>query len=204
VFVLGVTGGIGCGKSTVAGICHAAGLPLIDADQLSRAVTGPGGAAIADLKVIFGDGAITEEGGLDRKKMAGLVFSDKRLLDQLSATVHRFVILEMGEQVQRLDEAGQRAVVLDVPIPVKRGFLDICDQVWVVWADDEIRLERLAARGMDREEARRRMAMQMSREQYTDLADFVLENNGSLAELEEKVAQLLDQELGQRGIRLRR
>ncbi|MEA4888239.1 MAG: dephospho-CoA kinase [Clostridiaceae bacterium] len=202
MFVIGITGGIGCGKSTAADICRQAGLPVIDADELSRAVTAENGAAIPELIEQFGSAVVNSQGSLDRQAMAALVFKNHRALDQLSAIVHRHVLSQMKEQVDKLAQKKVRAVVLDVPIPVKHGFLDICDQVWVVWADDAKRLERLRGRGMDENEARRRMAMQMTREEYTGLADHVIENNQGLDELTGRIRELLNQELGQRGIRL--
>ncbi len=202
MFIIGITGGIGCGKSTAADICRQAGLPVIDADELSRAVTAADGAAIPELTRQFGSAVINSQGSLDRRAMAALVFKDHRALDQLSAIVHRHVLNQMKEQVDKLAQKKVRAVVLDVPIPVKHGFLDLCDQVWVIWADDAIRLERLRGRGMDENEARRRMAMQMTREEYAGLADYVIENNQGLDELTGRIRELLNQELGQRGIRL--
>ena len=148
MFVLGITGGIGCGKSTVAGFCQEAGLPVIDADALSHQVTAAGGSALPELVELFGSGIMDEEGALNREKMARLVFRDKRSLDLLSEVVHKHVIRSMREQVETLRESKQRAVVLDVPIPVKDGFLDLCDQGWVVWSSDEVRLDRLKRRGM--------------------------------------------------------
>lgn len=202
MFIIGITGGIGCGKSTVADICRKAGVPVIDADELSRTATAPGGVAIDELREQFGDRVISADGGLDRKVMAGLAFKNHRALDQLSAIVHRHVVDMMQEQVEKLTRLKTRACVLDVPIPVKNGFLDVCDQVWVVWASDETRVERLHRRGMDDDEARRRMRMQMTREEYTALADHVIENDGDLDRLERIVFELLEDELGQRGIRL--
>ena len=204
MFVLGITGGIGCGKSTVAAICKEAGLPVIDADELSRKVTAPEGAAIPELIEVFGQSVIDEKGALDRQKMAQIAFHDKKALDKLSAIVHRYVLEEMQKEVKRLAEAGEKAVVLDVPIPVKHGFLDLCDQVWVVWADDSSRIERLSRRGMSEAEARRRMAMQMSREDYLALADHVIENNDSLEALRQNVLSLLTKELKERGIRIQK
>jgi dephospho-CoA kinase len=202
MFVIGITGGIGCGKSTVAGICRTAGLPVIDADAISRDVTAAGGAAMPEIIEAFGSGAADPHGALDRQAMARKVFQNHKALDRLSQIIHRHVIDQMGREVSRLADKKTRAVVLDVPIPVKSGFLDLCDQVWVVWADDEVRLARLEARGMEREEARRRMAMQMSRDEYVRLADQLLENNGDEAELAARVRRLLEEELGQRGIRM--
>ncbi len=203
MFVLGITGGIGCGKSTVAALCRDAGLPVIDADELSRQVTAAGGAALPELIERFGDAIVDAKGSLDRARMARLVFQDRRALDDLSAIVHKYVLDAIRQQVTRMDERRQRAVVLDVPIPVKHGFLDLCSQVWVVWAKEETRLERLRQRGMDETEAKRRMAMQMSRDEYVAIADQVIENDTSLDDLKAKVNDLLVQELKERGIRIR-
>ena len=202
MFIIGVTGGIGCGKSSVARICSDVGVPVIDADQLSHEVTAAGGAAIPAMVETFGNGVIDGQGALNREYMAKKVFQSHRALDQLSAIVHLHVIEQMHLEIEKLEKQKSQAVVLDVPIPVKKGFVDICDQIWVVWANDENRLRRLAARGMDEAESRRRIAMQMTREEYLRLADHVIENDGSLEELQEKVLGLLVDELGQRGIRL--
>ena len=203
MFVLGITGGIGCGKSTVAAICRDAGLPVIDADELSRQVTAAGGAALTELRDLFGPSVLDEQGALNRQRMARLVFSDRNKLDQLSAVIHRHVLDTMRAEVEKLREKKQRAVVLDVPIPVKHGFLDLCDQVWVVWSSDEVRIARLNRRGMGEDEARRRMAMQMSRDEYIALADHVIENDSSLDALRASVEALLIQELKERGVRIR-
>jgi dephospho-CoA kinase len=203
MFIIGITGGIGCGKSTAARICREAGLPVIDADDLSRQVTAAGGAAMPAIIEKFGPGAADSQGALDRQNMAKKVFANHRSLDQLSSIVHQQVVEQIAQQVKKLEEKKTRAVVLDVPIPVKHGFLDLCDQVWVIWASDEIRLMRLAERGMDEREARRRMAMQMTRDEYQKLADHVLENDGTPTELAAKIMELLLSELGQRGIRLK-
>jgi dephospho-CoA kinase len=203
MFVLGITGGIGCGKSTVAAICRDAGLPVIDADELSRQVTAAGGAAIAELKELFGHSVVDENGALNRQRMARIVFGNKKTLDQLSTIVHRHVLEAMRSEVDKLKDKKQRAVVLDVPIPVKHGFLDLCDQVWVVWASEAVRIARLSRRNMGEEEARRRMAMQMSRDEYIALADHVIENDGTLDELRQAVETLLVDELKERGIRIK-
>jgi dephospho-CoA kinase len=204
MFVIGLTGGIGCGKSTVAQICREAGLPVIDADELSRAATGAGGAAMPELIALFGPAITDATGALDRQKMARLVFADRRALDQLSSVVHRHVLEAIRRSVDAWAEKKARAVLIDVPIPVRHGFVDLCDQIWVVWTRDEIRLARLRQRGMDEAEAQRRMRMQMTREEYVGLADHVIENDGSFEDLSHIVQTLLDQELGERGIRLRR
>ena len=203
MFIIGITGGIGCGKSTAARICLEAGLPVIDADELSREVTAAGGSAMPAIIEKFGSGAADASGALDRQHMARKVFQNHRALDQLSTIVHNQVVGQILSRVKKLEEKKAKAVILDVPIPVKHGFLDLCDQVWVIWASDEIRLARLARRGMSEEEARRRMAMQMTRDEYFALATHVLDNDGSPEELARRVLELLDEELGKRGIRVR-
>ncbi len=201
MFIIGVTGGIGCGKSTVAAICQQAGLPVIDADVVSRQVTAAGGCAIPAVLEAFGAGIIQNDGALNREKMAALVFNDRRALDRLSRIVHQEVIAEMARQVAQLRQKNAKVVVLDVPIPVKEGFLDICDQVWVVWANDTVRLERLKQRGMDEAEARRRIAMQMSFAEYSAIATQIIQNDADQESLVQQVGKLLAKELGDRGIR---
>lgn len=203
MFIIGITGGIGCGKSTAAQICREAGLPVIDADELSRQATSAGGSAMEAIIEQFGSGSVDSKGALDRQVMAKKVFQNHRALDQLSSIVHRHVIDQIALEVKKLEQKKTRAVVIDVPIPVKHGFLDLCDQIWVIWADDQVRLARLAGRGMDETEARRRMAMQMTKQEYLDLADHVLENDGSENDLKNKIRDLLTSELGQRGIRIK-
>jgi len=202
MFIIGITGGIGCGKSTAASICREAGLTVIDADEISRQVTASGGVAVPEISARFGADLIDSQGCLDRQAMARKVFQNHRALDQLSAIVHRHVFDQIAQQVKSLTEKNVRAVVLDVPIPVKSGFMDLCDQVWVIWADEEIRLARLTERGMEKEEARRRIAMQMTREEYLALADHVFANNGSREDLAAGIRQALKTELEQRGIRI--
>lgn len=203
MFIIGITGGIGCGKSTAADICRQAGLAVIDADELSRQATAAGGAAIPSIIERFGPGVVDSRGALDRQAMAKKVFQNHRALDQLSSIVHKHVLDQIGIEVAKLAEKKTRAAVLDVPIPVKHGFLDLCSQVWVVWADDEVRLARLARRGMEPAEARRRMAMQMTKEEYLALADYVILNNGTREELAASIYELLESQLSQRGIRFK-
>lgn len=202
MFVLGITGGIGSGKSTVAGICSAEGIPLLDADQISHQVTAAGGIALPEIVEEFGEELINVDGSLNRSKMANLVFQDKRALDRLSAMIHRHVLDYIGTEIDRLTREKYPVVVLDVPVPVKTGFLDRCDQVWSVWADDDVRLARLERRGLARQEALRRMAMQMTREEYADIADYEIENNSDFETLEDTVRERLFAELALRGIRL--
>lgn len=200
MFVLGITGGIGTGKSTVAMILRAWGLPVIDADAIAHELTSRAGETTAKIAFQLGDAFLDDKGALDRRKVAAIAFSQKKILDQLSAIIHQDVVRVMDERLEEARRKKIKALVLDVPIPVERGFLDVCDQVWAVTARRDIRLERLGLRGMSQEEAIRRMSVQMTPEEYADLAAHVIENNGSLLDLENQVGSLLELELGRRGI----
>ncbi len=202
MFVLGITGGIGCGKSTVSGYFRDRGVMVLDADEISRQVTDVGGVALPEIAELLGPRAITAQGALNRKYVASLVFSEKKKLDKLSSIIHRYVLSTIAEEIAKAAEKKVKLVVLDVPLPVRHGFVDVCNQIWVVSTRDDIRLERLVLRGMDRDDARKRMAMQMTREEYEELADIVLENDGTIDELIEKVEKAVVQELNERGIRI--
>lgn len=202
MFTIGITGGIGCGKSEVAKICRAYGMNVIDADDLSRKVTTSHGAAMPEIEALFGKKIMTEDGSLNRKATSDMVFKNKKSLDALSAIIHKFVIEEIRIQVEKFRDAKCKAIALDVPIPVKNGFLDLCDQIWVVWADDDLRIQRLNVRGMSTQDASRRILSQMTKEQYAAIADKVILNNGSLESLHSEVTALLNEELHMRGIKI--
>ncbi len=202
MFVLGITGGIGTGKSTVARILKAHGAIVLDADEISRDVTKAGGSALSEIIDVFGPEFIAEDGSMNRKMMADKVFKDSKTLDALSMIVHEKVFAEMSAERQTLKKAGEKLLVMDVPVPAKEGFIDVCDQIWVVWADENIRLDRLAGRGMSEAESRRRMKLQLSKEEYFNLGDIIIENNESIKSLEEQVNELIVAELHSRGIDL--
>jgi dephospho-CoA kinase len=202
MFVLGITGGIGTGKTTVASIVRAAGIPVLDADQISHELTNNPGPTLDKIFEIFGEALKNEAGTLDRAKMADLVFQNKRALDQLENIVHEAVIQHI---VSELDAAGRkkvRVIALDVPLPVKYGFLDRSDLVWVVTCSEEKRIQRLMRRGLSREDAERRLTVQMTDEEYQSIADYIIDNNGSLEDLYRKVRTQLKTELEARGIKL--
>lgn len=202
MFVIGITGGIGTGKSTAAKIFADRGVRVLDADEISRKVTGQGGRALDSIRGLLGNKMIDASGNMNRKLVAELVFSDRTKLDKLSAVIHRHVLDEIGEELEKEREKGTKVIVLDVPIPVQKGFLDVCNQVWVISADEDVRLERIRDRGMSAEDARRRMDMQMTREEYEELADIIIENNEDEEKLKAKIDVHIRKELEERGIRI--
>jgi dephospho-CoA kinase len=202
MFVLGITGPIGSGKSTVSKIFKDKEILVLDADQISRDVTAPEGAAVDEIEEAFGPKAISSDRSLNRKYMADVVFKDNRKLDQLSAIIHKHVFIVMDKVLEEQKKLKTKLVVLDVPIPVNKGFVDHCDQIWAVTCEDHIRLERLIGRGMTKEDALRRIAVQMTNDEYAALGDHVIDNSGTPEELIESVEALIKSELNERGIRV--
>ena len=202
MFVLGITGGIGSGKSTVSGLLRDRGVLVLDADQISRDVTASGGIAIPEIQEVFGNRSVTADGSLNRKYISSVVFSDNKKLDLLSAIIHKYVFIHIDEQLEKERIKKTKCVVLDVPIPVKKGFVDHCNQIWTVTCDEKVRLDRLLERGMELEDAKRRIAVQMTDDEYAELADHVIDNSGTPDELKEKVDALIVSQLHERGIRI--
>jgi len=180
VRVIGLTGGIATGKSSVAGYFRDKGAPVIDADDLSRAAVAPGSPGLAQVVAAFGDGILTEEGILDRKRLRGVVFADSDKRRQLEAILHPEIKRLAEEALQAAAEAGRRVVFYVAPLLIEAGVTDRVDEVWVVTVRPDIQLERLMARdGISRDEALRIIASQMPLAEKELFGSVVIDNSGS-------------------------
>ncbi|WP_031072718.1 dephospho-CoA kinase [Streptomyces sp. NRRL S-118] len=186
---VGLTGGIGAGKSEVSRLLVSYGAVLVDADRIAREVVEPGTPGLAAVVEAFGPGILTPEGTLDRPALGAVVFSDPERLATLNGIVHPLV----GARSAELEAAaGADAVVIhDVPLLTENGLAPFYDLVVVVDATPETQLDRLVRlRGMTESEARARMAVQATREQRLAVADLVIDNDGPLEALEPQVRKV--------------
>lgn len=187
-FVLGITGGIGSGKSTVSRILEKLGAVIIDADAISRQVVMPGEKALEELTDAFGKDILDDWGQLRRKLLAEEVFNDKKRLQTLNGILHKYVAQRIQDNVKEQLLKKTRVIVIDAPIPIKIGFLSLCDQVWTVAASIELRIERVMERnGMTYEEAVSRIKSQILDEEYIKIANTVIYNDKDIFHLEEEV-----------------
>ena len=185
---IGLTGGIGSGKSTVAALLAARGAVVVDADRIAREVVEPGTPGLAAVVRAFGPGVLTSDGALDRAALAAIVFADQEARARLDGIVHPLVRARAEEVVA---EAPPDAVVVqDVPLLVETGQAGRYDLVLVVEADLETRLARLVLRGLTEEDARARIAAQATDEQRRAVADVVLDNSGTPDALAAQVERL--------------
>ena len=228
IAVIGVTGCMGGGKSTVSAIAlrlivdgglFGEGMAeLFDADAEARLMLAVGGPAYRGVVDTFGESVLGEGGGIDRQRLAEAAFSDEASLRALNALTHVLVAESVYRRIAgllgryrgtvgsaalggRADRSGDRAsspgrtvgcMVLDAPLPVERGFLDVADAVWVVEAPLALRLERIAGRGgISRDDAVRRMGAQMGPEEYRRLARTVIVNDGDMGRLRSEVLSKL-------------
>ncbi len=190
--VVGLTGGIASGKSTFAAALRARGVPVVDADALAKAAVAPGTAALAEIARAFGPGVLGPDGGLDRRRMGALAFSDPEARRRLEAITHPAVRLAMAEETRRLADAGHDLAFYDTPLLFEVGLDRVLDAVVVVWAPPAVQRARLAARdGLSPAEADSRLAAQLPIDEKAARADFVVENVGDPAALEAKADRLL-------------
>ncbi|MEW2355137.1 dephospho-CoA kinase [Spirillospora sp. NPDC029432] len=186
---VGLTGGIGSGKSAVSALLQERGAVIVDADRIAREVVEPGTPGLAAVVAEFGDGVLLPDGSLDREHVGRIVFADRDRLAALNAIVHPLV----GARMQELEDAAARdaVVVHDVPLLTENGLAAAYDVVVVVDAPVETQVERLTGpRGMAEEDARARIGHQASREARRAIADHVIDNSGSLDDLKAQVDAL--------------
>ncbi|MDO9175910.1 MAG: dephospho-CoA kinase, partial [Actinomycetota bacterium] len=189
MILVGLTGGIGSGKSTVSAALAARGAVIVDADQVVRDVQQPGSPVLAKLAERFGDEVIAADGSLDRAALAGIAFADPDALKALNAIVHPAVGAEMNRQV--MAELGtEKVVVMDIPLLTENPRKELQGKI-VVDVPVEVQVQRLVQfRGFDEADARARIERQSTREQRLEGADFVIDNSGDLAALEPQIDRL--------------
>ena len=188
---IGLTGGIGSGKSEVAKRLAARGAVVIDADKIAREVVEPGTPGLARVVAAFGDEVLHPDGSLNREKLGAVVFADPDRLAALNGIVHPLV----GERVAELQSqaAADAIVVYDVPLLAENRLAPMYDVVIVVDAADEVRIARLAEhRGMPEQDAKARIAAQATRQDRLAVADIVIDNEGDLDDLAARVSQIWD------------
>lgn len=188
MFVVGVTGGIGSGKTAVTNNFADLGIAIVDADIASRVVVEPGQPALAHIAGHFGPGILQADGRMDRAAMRQLIFSNPAEKQWLEQLLHPLINIEIHRQ---LDTASSPYAIFVSPLLVEGNHGDLCDRLLVVDVPEEVQLARTMARDdNEAEQVKRIMASQASREQRLARADDVIENAGTLAQLREKVEAL--------------
>lgn len=189
---VGLTGGIGSGKSTVARMLGGAGFAVVDADQVARDIMEPGSPVLEEVAAAFGADLIGDDGALDRGELARRAFATTEDTQRLNAITHPAIRTESERRFAAAEEAGEQAVIYDMPLLVDLGLNQDMDLTVVVDVDKEERIRRLVdKRGLDEADARARMAQQIDDATRLAAADVVLDNNGLLDALEPQVAALI-------------
>lgn len=191
--VIGLTGGTGSGKSVVSKSLAEAGAVIVDADQIAHEIILKGKPAYQEIIAYYGTGILDEDGNIIRKKLGEIVFNDGEKLAFLNQCTHKYICAEVDRQIAAAKEADTAiAIVLDAPLLLEAGLEQVCDWVWVVYADPEVRAQRVMARdGVTYELAKARIANQKSWEEYKQAADTVIDNSKDLAYLQGQLSELL-------------
>jgi dephospho-CoA kinase len=198
--IVGLSGGIGSGKSTVSSLLEKLGAILVDADAIVHELQAPGSPMLAAMADAFGPEVIREDGSLDREAVAQVVFRDEDARTRLGQIVHPPVIAEMMRRAAAARDQGVPVIVLDIPLLFEgrksgrgSGAIMAFETTIAVWVPRDVQIERTVARdGCTRDEAERRVAAQMPIDEKRDMADHVIDNSGSLAETERQVAALYE------------
>ncbi len=185
---VGLTGGIGSGKSTVAALFARHGAPIVDTDEIAHELLAPGQAAHAEIVTTFGRGILDTNGNIDRTQLRHRVFAELTERKRLEAILHPRI---RAETIRRVGSLRAPYCLIVVPLLIEAGFTDLVNRVLVVDADDTLRIQRTKARsGLGEAEIRRIMASQVGRQERLQKADDIITNNSDLAHLEREAARL--------------
>lgn len=199
MIVVGLTGSICSGKSTIARFLAGMGASVIDADEIGHEAYRPHSETWQQVVDAFGRGILTADGQIDRRKLGGIVFKDPEALRRLNGIMHPGMHRVAERRIEQLKNDGARVIVLEAPLLVEANWLDLVDEVWVAQANEENSLKRCRDRsGLSEAQARSRLASQLPPEEKARHADVIIDTNVSLADVESKVKELWEQRLTKR------
>ena len=197
-FIVALTGGIASGKTAVSDAFGALGVPVVDTDLIARSVVEPGSPGLRQVVAAFGDGVLDADGGLDRASLRQVIFTDAQARERLEGILHPLIAQAARAE---LDQVTAPYAILVVPLLVESGLFEDADRVLVVDVPERVQIERLMQRdGVTEASARHALQAQASREQRLGKADDVLENTGTLTQLQASVSELHRQYLDWKGV----
>lgn len=196
MLVLGLTGGIACGKSTISQTLSELGAVIVDGDLLSRELTMSGGAALPDIRAAFGDGVFHPDGTLNRRALGAVVFADDPSRDKLDAIMQPLLLTLILRSIEDARLSGAAVCVLDMPLLYEKDLDRLCDRVWCAYIPRETQLARLMQRdGFTSEEAENRLRSQLPAEEKAARADVVIDTSGPMDYTKECVISLYAKEV---------
>ena len=189
--VIGVTGGVGAGKSEILNfIADNWNATVVEADEVGYLVMKPGKSCFAPIVELFGPGILQEDGTLDRTNIAEMVFEDKELLEKLNAIVHPAVKKYIRKAIKREAENETDFFIVEAALLIEDKYDEICDELWYIYADEETRTERLMKnRGYSEEKVKSIFANQLSEDEFSDHCDFEIDNSGDFEDTKEQIMQ---------------
>lgn len=191
--VIGLTGGTGSGKSVVSKSLAEAGAVIVDADKIAHEIIWKGEPAYHEIVEYYGTGILDAEGNIIRKKLGEIVFNDKEKLAFLNQCTHKYITAEVKRQIAAAKAEGiATAIIVDAPLLLEAKLETVCDLVWVVYADPEVRARRVMDRdGISYKLAKARISNQKSWEEYKSAASAVIDNSKDLSHLKEQISEIL-------------
>ena len=194
--IIGLTGGIACGKSNISDTLRELGAVIVDGDVLSRELTAPNGAALPDIRKVFGDGVFQPDGTLNRRALGAAIFGNDDARARLDGIMQPLLLTLILRRMEDARQAGAAMCVLDMPLLYEVGLDRLCDRVWCAYIPEDMQRSRLMARdGFTREEADARLRSQMSAREKADRADVVIDTSGSIEYTKAMIPALFAAEL---------
>lgn len=192
--IIGLTGSIASGKSTIARMLAEFNIPIIDADQISREIVRPGETAYDHIVEQFGESVLLKDKTINRKKLGSIIFTNAEKRLELNQIMHPAIRKRLLSQRDNYVKQGEKCVVLDIPLLFENKLTNFADKVMVVYVDEEVQLDRLISRDNSSvEEATKRIQSQIPVKEKAELADFVINNNGTIEETYDQLKTILMQ-----------
>ena len=194
--IIGLTGSIACGKSTVSAYLVSCGVPVVDGDRLSRELTAAGSPVLEDLRQTFGPEIFYDDGSLNRRRLGRIVFSDPRAREQLDNLMAPHLFSLTRQRIDEIRASGAPLCVLDMPLLFEKSYDRLCDEVWTVWLPEDLQRSRLMERdGYTAEEADARIRSVLSSDEKAARSDRVIDNSGTMENTHRIVSEYLEDAL---------